>query len=88
MELSSLSFDTFANNVLIAPVATNKTVTLSPGTTTTLFLNGRLVPQQSTDGLAVVSDIFNRFIHGEDSDVSVHGSGAGPSDVRMIGLFK
>ena len=68
---------------MIAPVTTNTTVTLAPGSTTTLLLNGCLVPQQSSEGLSVVSDIFNRFIHGEDSNVSVHGAGAGPSDVSL-----
>ncbi|KAK7690332.1 hypothetical protein QCA50_006989 [Cerrena zonata] len=84
VELSSLSFNTFASDVMIAPVTTNKTITLAPGSTTTLLLNGRLIPQDSSQGLSVVSGIFNRFIHGEDSDVSVHGSGAGPSDVTWL----
>jgi hypothetical protein len=67
---------------MIAPVATNQTLILAPGSTTPLSLVGRLVPQDSSQGLAVVSDIFNKFVHGQDSDVMVQGTSAGPSDVR------
>ncbi|THV03542.1 hypothetical protein K435DRAFT_962414 [Dendrothele bispora CBS 962.96] len=84
VELSRLAFDTFAQNVMIAPVATTDTITLAPESSTSMSLKGRLVPQSSDEGLSVVSDIFNRFIHGQDSDVSVHGSGAGPSDVTWL----
>ncbi|KAK7460804.1 hypothetical protein VKT23_008733 [Stygiomarasmius scandens] len=84
VELSRLAFDTFASDVMIAPVATTNTVTLAPESSTLMNLTGRLVPQSSDSGLSVVSDIFNRFIHGQDSDVSVHGSGAGPSDVTWL----
>lgn len=31
-----------------------------------------------------MSTIFNNFIHGENSDVSVTGSYAGPSNVRIV----
>ncbi|CAL1708136.1 unnamed protein product [Somion occarium] len=84
IELSSLGFNTFASDIMIASVATNKTVTLSPESTTTLSLIGRLIPQTSDEGLSAVSGIFNRFIHGEDSDLSVRGSAAGPSDVTWL----
>lgn len=66
---------------MIGPVATAGSITLAPQSTTNMSLVGRLLPQESEDGLAVVSDIFNNFIHGKDSNVSVHGANAGPSDV-------
>ncbi len=81
IELSSLGFNTFANNVMIAPVASTGSVTLAPGSTSHISLAGRLIPQTSPAGLATVSDIFNTFIQGEDSNVTVQGSSAGPSDV-------
>ena len=68
---------------MIAPVVTNQTVTLAPGSTVPLSLVGRLVPQDSAQGLATVSDIFNKFVHGQDSDVVVQGASAGPSDVHI-----
>ncbi|THU88646.1 hypothetical protein K435DRAFT_866116 [Dendrothele bispora CBS 962.96] len=84
VELSRLAFDTFAQNVMIAPVATTDTIMLAPESSTSMSLKDRLVPQSSDESLSVMSDIFNRFIHGQDSDVSVHGSGVGPSDVIWL----
>jgi hypothetical protein len=62
-------------------VSSSSSVTLAPQSTSPLALAGRLIPQNSPEGLAVVSAIFNNFIHGLDSDVTVQGAGAGPSDV-------
>lgn len=66
---------------MIAPVS-SKEVTLAPGSTSPLSLVGRLVPQDSQDGLDVVSGVFTNFLHGKDSNVVVHGASAGPSEVQ------
>ncbi|KAF7321550.1 hypothetical protein MKEN_00676000 [Mycena kentingensis (nom. inval.)] len=83
IQLSSLSFDTFAGGVKIASVSSG-TVTLAPVSTSDLALAGRLIPQTSKEGLAAVSDVFNRFVHGQDSDVTVQGAGAGSSNVIWL----
>ena len=49
-----------------------------------MALVGRLVPQDSDEGLAAVSDVFNNFIHGKNSDLVVQGTAAGPSGVRLV----
>ncbi|KAF8840051.1 hypothetical protein BDN67DRAFT_1054007 [Paxillus ammoniavirescens] len=84
IELSSIAFNTFANGIEIAPVSSSSSLTLAPQSTSPLALAGRLIPQSSSEGLAVVSAIFNNFIHGLDSDVTVQGAGAGPSDVTWL----
>jgi len=66
---------------MIAPVASTGTVTLAPGSSSELALAGRLVPQDSPAGLATVSDIFNSFVAGKDSNVMVQGASAGSKDV-------
>ncbi|KAJ7497141.1 hypothetical protein FB451DRAFT_1457944 [Mycena latifolia] len=83
IELSSLGFETFVNGTMIAPV-TSGSVNLAPGGTSALSLVGRLVPQSSSEGLAVVSSVFNNFVHGLDSNVVVQGASAGPSDVTWL----
>ncbi|KAF4598358.1 hypothetical protein EYR38_006760 [Pleurotus pulmonarius] len=83
VQLSSLGFDTFVGNTMIAPVS-SKEVTLAPGSTSPLSLVGRLVPQNSQDGLEVVSQVFTNFLHGKDSNVVVHGASAGPSEVTWL----
>ncbi|KAH7915074.1 hypothetical protein BJ138DRAFT_1122997 [Hygrophoropsis aurantiaca] len=84
IELSSIAFNTYIGDVEIAPVGANSTVTLAPGSTSSLPLVGRLIPQTTSEGLATVSGVFNNFIHGLDSAVTVHGASAGPSDVTWL----
>lgn len=83
IELSSLGFNSFFGDIMIAPVSSGS-VNLAPGTTSNVSLAGRLVPQSSSDGLSAVSQVFNNFIHGNDSDVVVQGASAGSSDVRIF----
>ncbi|KDQ27871.1 hypothetical protein PLEOSDRAFT_1112748 [Pleurotus ostreatus PC15] len=83
VQLSSLGFNTFVGNTMIAPVA-SKEVTLAPGSTSPLSLVGRLVPQASQEGLDIISQVFTNFLHGKDSNVVVHGASAGPSEVTWL----
>jgi len=66
---------------MIAPVTSTGSVTLTPLSTSQLSLVGRLIPQQNAKGLATVSNVFNNFVHGNDSAVIVQGASAGSSDV-------
>ncbi|KAJ7594702.1 hypothetical protein C8J56DRAFT_446479 [Mycena floridula] len=83
VQLSTLGFETFVGDVMIAPVASGQ-VTLAPLSTTTLSLVGRLIPQSSSAGLDTVSDVFNKFVQGQDSAVSVRGSAAGPASATWL----
>lgn len=69
---------------MIAQVAASGNVTLSPRSTSDLSLVGRLTPQNSSEGLAVVSQIFNNFLIGKPSDVIVQGAGVGPGSVSYL----
>lgn len=71
---------TIVGDTIIAQVAAGD-VTFSPCSTSNLSLVGRLIPQNSSDGLAAVSDIFNNFLAGKDSDVIVQGASVGPGTV-------
>ncbi|KAF8972948.1 hypothetical protein BDZ97DRAFT_1691577 [Flammula alnicola] len=84
IELNSLGFNTFVGDVMIAPVASSGSVTLSPGSTSQLSLVGRLIPQDSSAGLATISNVFNNFIQGKDSNVVVQGASAGSADVTWL----
>ncbi|KAG7446409.1 uncharacterized protein BT62DRAFT_931852 [Guyanagaster necrorhizus] len=82
--LGSIGFETYFDNVIIAPILSGKGLTLTPGGTSNLSLVGRLIPQDSDEGLLAVSTLFNNFIHGKDSNVIVHGDSAGPQDVIWL----
>jgi len=83
IELSTIGFETFVGDVMIAPVSSTGMVILAPTSTSELSLVGRLVPQDSPAGLSAVSGVFNNFVQGKDSNVVVHGKSAGPQDVRL-----
>ncbi|KAF8135624.1 hypothetical protein EV363DRAFT_1429344 [Boletus edulis] len=84
IELSSIAFNTYASGIEVAPVSSLSSVTLAPQSTSSLPLAGRLIPQNTAEGLAAVSAIFNNFIQGKDSEVTVHGTSAGPTDVTWL----
>lgn len=84
IELSSLGFSSYVDGQLIAPVSSSGAVNLNPESTSNLALVGRLIPQTSSEGLAAVSQVFNNFIHGLDSELMVNGASAGPSDVKIV----
>lgn len=69
---------------MIAPIASTGPVALSPLSISPLSLVGRLIPQQSAEGLSTVSTVFNNFVHGSDTAVLVQGASAGSSDVCFL----
>jgi hypothetical protein len=81
MQLSSISFNTFFGDIMIASVESVGQVLLAPSSTSSLSLSGRLLPQQSPAGLSAVSTVFDNFLHGMDSNIIVQGAGAAPAEV-------
>ncbi|KAI0739355.1 hypothetical protein C8Q80DRAFT_1123812 [Daedaleopsis nitida] len=84
VELTSIAFENFFQNVDIGPASASETFSLLPLTTVPLPLTGRLIPQKEQAGLDAVSAMFNSFIHGKDSDIIVQGQSAGPTDVTWL----
>ncbi|TDL25981.1 hypothetical protein BD410DRAFT_895443 [Rickenella mellea] len=84
IELSSIGFQNFFGSTNLGPVVSQGGFTLAPQSTIQLPLVGRLIPQSAASGLADVSNLFTRFIHGQDSPVTVNGDSAGPSDVTWL----
>lgn len=84
IELSTIGFQNFFQSTHLGPAASTGAFTLAPQSTIGLPLAGRLIPQDSSQGLADVSAVFNAFIHGQDSPVTVYGDSAGPSDVTWL----
>jgi hypothetical protein len=81
VSLPNIGFNAFFETTGLGPITSTGAVNLLPFTTSALALAGRLVPQTSSSGLAAVSTVFNNFIHGQNSNVTVQGTAAGPSSV-------
>ena len=45
---------------------------------------GRLIPQTADSALADVSTVFNNFIHGQDSNITVQGDSVGPAEATWL----
>ncbi|GJN94719.1 hypothetical protein Rhopal_007810-T1 [Rhodotorula paludigena] len=82
--LSQIGFQNYFGSTNIGPAASTGAFDLSPRSTISLPLAGRLVPQSGDQGLADISTLFNGFIHGVPSDLVVQGDYAGPSDCRWL----
>ncbi|CAG8567285.1 5080_t:CDS:2 [Paraglomus brasilianum] len=78
VELGDLFFDVLYLNQTIGEVsATN--ITLVTGDNP-LKLSGRLIPQNTTAGLAAVSDMFSKYIAGDNATTTVVAKLVKPSD--------
>ncbi|KAF8485430.1 hypothetical protein JB92DRAFT_3101521 [Gautieria morchelliformis] len=74
VQLSSIGFNNFVGETLLGPAASSSGFTLAPQL-------GHLIHQDSASGLATVSQVFTRFIHGKSTVVTVMGNSAGPGDI-------
>lgn len=69
---------------LVGPAAADGAFTLQALAVTTVPLTGRIVAQTTDSGLAALSTIFTRFVHNQNTGLTVSGQYAGPSDVVWL----
>ncbi|KAJ1033702.1 hypothetical protein NDA13_001683 [Ustilago tritici] len=84
VQLSRFGVSLERNNTFIGPSAAQDPFVLQALAVTTLPLVGRLVPQTTDQGLAVLSEIFTRFVANMNTDVQVLGDYAGPESVTWL----
>ncbi|KAJ9479823.1 hypothetical protein PHBOTO_003303 [Pseudozyma hubeiensis] len=84
VQLSRFGVNLDRNSTFIGPSAAQDEFVLQALAVTTLPLVGRLVPQNSDQGLAVVSEIFTRFVANLNTEVMVLGDYAGPESVTWL----
>jgi hypothetical protein len=82
--LSSIGFQNYIGSTNLGPASSEQAFTMPPKSSFDLPLVGRLIPQNTTDGLNTVSQVFTNFIHGQSSEVTVNGISAGPTDVTWL----
>ncbi|TKY86943.1 hypothetical protein EX895_004231 [Sporisorium graminicola] len=84
IQLSRFGVNLLANGTALGPGAAAEPFVLQALAVTTLPLEGRLAPQTTEQGLAVLSTIFGNFINDINSEISVQGDYAGPADVTWL----
>lgn len=82
--LSTFTTSIYDGSVLIGPASAASSFTLQSLAITNLPLVGRLIEQTSSDGLASLSNIFTRFVQNLNTNLTVNGVSAGPSDVAWL----
>ncbi|KAJ1032418.1 hypothetical protein NDA16_000444 [Ustilago loliicola] len=84
VQLSRFGVNLQRNGTFIGPSAAQDPFVLQALAVTTLPLVGRLVPQTTDQGFAVLSEIFTRFVADMNTDVQVLGDYAGPESVTWL----
>ncbi|KAF8314052.1 hypothetical protein DL93DRAFT_2167525 [Clavulina sp. PMI_390] len=84
--LGTVGFIAYYNNVELGPLTADGLVLL-PLATVTEHLSGRLIPQSSSSDLAVIGDLFSRYLAGDNTTLTVKGDyvdGAQSSPVTWL----
>ncbi|CAO1639236.1 unnamed protein product [Sympodiomycopsis kandeliae] len=84
VELATFGTTITRNDTLIGPASAQNPFTLQALAVTQLPLAGRLVQQNDEGGLAILSEVFTRFVQNKNTGVVVHGQNAGPADVSWL----
>lgn len=84
VQLSRFGINLARNNTLLGPSSVAQPFVLQALAVNTLPLVGRLVPQTTDQGLAVLSEVFQRFINDLNSEVTASGDYAGPENVTWL----
>lgn len=84
-----ISLTKFGTNIFdgdnnLGPAAASKPILLQALAVTQVDLQGRLVRQTTPTGLASLSNIFTRFVQGLNTNVTIKGDYAGPSNVLWL----
>lgn len=78
--LNSASFAAYYKDVYLGPLASDGQAVIPPKATGNIAMKGRLVPQDSQEGLDVVTEVFENYLSAKDTPLEVKGvSGSGPN---------
>ncbi|KAI8890227.1 hypothetical protein K501DRAFT_169158 [Backusella circina FSU 941] len=78
--LAGAGFDAYFGDVLIGPLASNGAAIFPPKGSGNVNMTGRMIPQTTDEGIAAVTTVFENYLHGNDSLLTVNGeSGSGPN---------
>ncbi|KAG2207252.1 hypothetical protein INT46_008870 [Mucor plumbeus] len=78
--LAGVAFETFYKSVDLGPLASNGAAVFPPQGTASIAMKGRLIPQDSAEGLKAITEVFDNYLSANDSLVDVKGvSGSGPN---------
>jgi hypothetical protein len=74
----------YDGDILLGPTDAAGAIVLKAASVNHVDLVGRMIRQTTPAGLAALSDIFTKFVHGVNSTLTVKGDFAGPADVLWL----
>ncbi|KAF7727125.1 hypothetical protein EC973_007986 [Apophysomyces ossiformis] len=78
--LNGVGFNTFFKNVLIGPLASDGAAVFPPRGSVEMNMKGRLIHQDSQEGLDAVTQVFDNYLNASNTILTVEGaSGSGPN---------
>lgn len=78
--LAGVNFESFFENVDLGPLGSNGAAVFPPQGVGNIDMKGRLIHQDSSEGIAAVTKVFENYLSANDSKVDVKGvSGSGPN---------
>lgn len=78
--LNGAGFQSYFDDVLLGPLASNGMATFPPRGTSSMQMVGRLIKQDSEEGIDAITKVFTNYLNAQDSQLTVKGaSGSGPN---------
>ncbi|EPB90640.1 hypothetical protein HMPREF1544_02550 [Mucor circinelloides 1006PhL] len=78
--LGGAAFETYFNGVDLGPLATDGAAFFAPLSSSSMKMKGRLVPQDTKEGIVAITTVFGHYLAGMSSDFTIKGvSGSGSS---------
>ena len=78
--LAGAGFSAYFEDVLLGPLASDGAAVFPPKGTANINMKGRMIPQDSQKGLDAVTKVFENYLGGKDTPLTVVGdSGSGPN---------
>ncbi|KAI9258208.1 hypothetical protein BDA99DRAFT_113950 [Phascolomyces articulosus] len=80
--LSGASFKAVYKEILLGPLASDGPANFAPKAASNIKMKGRLIPQDTDEGLKAVTEVFENYLAAKDTLINVLGeSGSGPGGV-------
>ncbi|CDS08956.1 hypothetical protein LRAMOSA10316 [Lichtheimia ramosa] len=78
--LAGAGFESYFNDILLGPLASDGAAVFPPLGTSQMQMKGRLIKQDSQEGLDAITEVFSNYLSAKNSTLEVKGvSGSGPN---------
>jgi hypothetical protein len=78
--LHGAAFESYFGDINLGPLASDGPANFAPLTTSKMAMKGRLIYQETTEGIIAITTVFGNYLANKDTELTVKGnSGSGPN---------